>query len=242
MTSQPRPPFPSDYFKRIQGLWQSAQVDFSSFNRWGTYTERNPDLRVQTCGEHVLGIQVLAEIMIPLFARFYPSLDVSLLRQTILVHDMGEMCLKRDVPNGLKEHSHDIQEAHAFRELLVDVPPEVMLMWSDAFFLQFCLGEQEGHSEIDQTVMQRLAVTKRTEALVFDAIERWDYFQYIVECFLDHDDEFMLVHTMQRELEPFERLRRELSGFREFFCTDEIVEWYQKILLDTDVVLDPAYL
>lgn len=216
-------------WKHIRHVWGAGQKNLPEVVRWKKYRNVDPGVERQDSLMHSYSITLLGSMFVEML-RPYVDLDEALLVNALLIHDHGEGELQKDTHYIDKTSQGDVEEYHAFFERFKNLPPELLAKYQEAFLLQFALKEDERFPLDARVVMRELAVTRRNEALAFDAVERWDYVLYAIEQFEARGNKEILTQVLRHQVPHLRRLADELPGFRE-------TVWVQAIDRDAEAFL-----
>jgi hypothetical protein len=158
----------------------------------------------------------------------FVRLDQSLLSAAFKIHDFGEGELNRDIPQPEKTEDHDLQEYLAFCQRFKRLPKPVFEHFQRAFLLQFCLDFTDNFPDEAKEIMADLAKNKKMEALVFRAVEYWDYLLFALEQYAVNEDGVLLTILLKNHTGVLENLKKELPGFEQLFWTEKIQNWCAK--------------
>lgn len=78
--------------------------------------------------------------------------------------------------------------------------------------------------------MNSLSSYFATEAMIFQAIECWDYVLYAQEQYELLGNERILAQTLRNQIPQLESLARELPGFAKVIWTPEVRGWHMAFL------------
>jgi hypothetical protein len=143
-------------------------------------------------------------------AKSLLSLDHQLVMDAIKVHEDGEALLKRDVLLHNKTLSGHVDEYMAFKGMLVGNPDYITRM-RKAFLLQFVLDEgfEIPGDHNANFLLKKLRKDNQHEAMIFNLLERFDYYLYAVRAYDKVGDVVILVHVLRnnwRFLDSYSRL------------------------------------
>ncbi len=220
----------------------SLQHDLNGVQRWVRVTDPKPiqgpnlnDFRTrrpQTVTQHCVEAEEICNFFIVIFEPYLVargiSVDTELLRQAVRVHDFGEGSrahVGNDVILGDKQSSHDLEEYEYFVKFLDNTYPGLTVLRQQmirAFLLQFCLKD---HDLLPTEILLELREQKRTEALLFAAIETWGYLLYAMEQYQRYGNRAILADVIVRNTGSFCDLAELLPGFGEFIWTAEMQIW-----------------
>lgn len=219
--------FPDKFWNDCQAIWSDVQTSLKNVIRWTNRRKVMPGLRIQDCLQHSFSIGLLGDIVIIMLEPFV-RLDQSLLSTAFKIHDFGEGELNRDIPFPEKTEDHDLQEYLAFCQRFKRLPKSVFEHFQRAFLLQFCLDPTDNFPNEAKEVMADLAKSKKMEALVFRAVEYWDYLLFALEQYAVNEDAVLLTILLKNHTGAFKKLKTELPGFEQLFWTEEIQNWCAK--------------
>jgi hypothetical protein len=220
----------------------SLQHDLNSVQRWVRPEDGKTvfcrDLpvdglrRTQTVTQHCVEAEEICNFFIavlePYLAQQGISLDTELLRQAVRLHDFGEGSRARighDVILSDKKASHDVEEYEYFVKFLDNTYPGLTVLRQQmvrAFLLQFCLN---GHDLLPAEILTQLREQKRTEALLFMAIEKWGYLLYAMEQYQRYGNRTILADVISRNNMSYHAIAGSLPGFSEVCWTEEMQTW-----------------
>lgn len=244
----------------MQNWWTAMQIRPREIVRWSRFqsdqfiekeqarqlfeqSEPSAGIRRQSVLQHSYGLAVLFSYVFPLLVRHLSSagqlnLDMGLLFMAFLVHDQGEpLTANGDVQRNVKENSDDVAEWNAFAKTLEAVPDNVSFFQRRAFLLQFCLKSDEDREQfpaLARVALEDLKEKKRNEALVFQALELWDYLMYALEQAVELGNAKILYTIMKGDREKegdwdeYLALCDQLPGYREELMTEEVQAWLEE--------------
>ena len=206
--------------------WKHGQVHLPKVVRFTQYVGQNPRLRRQDTLAHVHGLALMCSIMLNRLSQHVPWLDKALFLQAVIVHDMGEGELGNDVIFLKKSSERDLEEYLAFKARFIPLGESDWMELQRAFLLQFADARSPCFPEEERAVMAELHRTKKYEAVLFSALESFDYLLYAAECFLDHGDGKVLYEVSGRQVPRLDEFAQRLPGFSEEVWTPQIRRWY----------------
>ncbi|MBP9802363.1 hypothetical protein KBC40_02125 [Patescibacteria group bacterium] len=189
--------------------------------------------RPQWVPQHLLEAQEICNLFIVIFRQHLQPFDEHLLREAVRVHDFGEAihCVQgHDVILANKRDEHDLDEWLYFTQYLERTYPNMQALQEEmkrAFLLQFCL---KGNSLLPAEIMEDLQNTRGTEALLFEAIERWGYLLYALEQWHAYQNRDVLLNVLGNNRSHFDRLSRDLPGFGEEIWEQEMKSFCAHIM------------
>jgi 5'-deoxynucleotidase YfbR-like HD superfamily hydrolase len=233
-TRPPLPPFPNAELLGIRQLWTELQTLLNSdaVLRWQSYSGLNGGIRDQNLLQHSYSIAMLGSYVVEKLRPFYPNLDLGFILKALLIHDIGEALLKRDVPYTEKSPMDDVDEYVAVKKALGGLPAELRAMYLEAFLLQFCLDTDKYRlfDEDAQETMRLLAATKQWESRVFSLIEHVDYLMFMVETYKAGND-YLLYHVLEStELGAWEGFRETIPRVEELVLGVETIAWFKEFM------------
>lgn len=214
---------------RIVDVWHSGQVLLPGVLRWSKYVERAEGARRQDSLQHSFSLTLLAKILIERL-RPHVTLDSELLLTAALVHDMGEGEIGQDTLYIDKSVERDLREYQAFVSRFTQLPNAELEAFCRAFLLQFALKSPKGFPPAACAIMDELARTRRTEALAFEALERWDYVLYALEQYRERENAMILVQTLRHQIPHLRALAIELPGFGTAIFNEGVYDWCLRFL------------
>lgn len=177
--------------------WLYCQTDLKKTTRWSKYVKSRKDgksvrsngIRRQNVAEHTLSKTVVFTMILPLLEKvFGNSVDFNLLTASIVNHDFGEGLRgdKYDVLAKDKTYLHDVEEYMLFMNFMKEsdfYDRVVELAFERSFLLQFALTSYGSFPIEAQKIMEKIRSDPRTRntAILFQIIEKWEYFFYAHE-------------------------------------------------------------
>ncbi|HVV15240.1 MAG TPA: hypothetical protein VHD55_02500 [Candidatus Paceibacterota bacterium] len=206
------------WIQDLMVTWVRPQVTLRKVVRWSKYRKRGT--RRQDTLQHTLSLLLFATWAFPLF-RPHVRFDESLLFRTLLLHDFGEgETQKGDTLYIDKTRGGDLAETAAFMERFGIV---IGQEGTKAFLLQFAKNaNQMGEF---RSILQGIKKKYPVECLLFDALERFDYFLYALEQYRELGKAKILVQVLRHQIPHFERLSRELPGFKQVLWRPDLAGW-----------------
>lgn len=208
---------------RVGGAKPAKSVELAAFE----------NRRAQVVPQHLLEAQEICNLFIVIFRQYLPPFDEHLLREAVRVHDFGEAIHHEqghDVILDNKRDEHDRDEYLRFIQYLEQVYPKMETLQREmkrAFLLQFCL---KGDPLLPVDIMEELKRHHRTEALLFEAIERWGYLLYALEQYRLYKNSTVLLNVIKNNRPSFNRLSKVLPGFAEEIWEQEMNHFCARIL------------
>ncbi len=109
----------------VMTIWRQSQVEMSQVKRWKLF--HYSGVRIQNNAEHTLGISLLGMMYFDLAHDYSAGIDQALVLSALLIHDISEGIMGRDIPSPQKTFQDDLSEYNAFVErfkfLGSDKPP-----------------------------------------------------------------------------------------------------------------------
>lgn len=220
-------------WNRIIDVWRSGQVQLPKVIRWSRFSKRAEPIREQNCLQHSYSLTVLVNIIIVKLSSFI-ALDESLLQRAALVHDHGEGELQSDVPYTQKTNEDDIHEYEAFCRRYGVLDRRSFEHFHRAFLLQF-VAKPEAVAKLPKDareIIGDLAQTRADEALLFSALERWDYVLYAIEQHQHLGNEFILAEVLGNQMPELDEYARRIPGFSQEIWTPGIRAWCVRFLAE----------
>ncbi len=168
--------------------------------RWSKYvlyengkSAEDNGIRRQNVEEHTLSKLLAFGMIMPLLLDkfekvFGRKIEYNLLWVCIVNHDFGEGLRKQkfDVLANDKKDSHDLEEYLLLMEFLDKSglkDPVIKNFFQKAFLLQFALTSHEVFPEDAKKIMKgiRENEVERNTAILFQILEKWEYFFYALE-------------------------------------------------------------
>jgi len=220
-------PFPKNHTAALVGVWTELQTLLQGVQRWGRFKGLGMEVREQDLVQHTLAITFLGATLIGRVRAHLPTIfDDRLVLTTLIVHDVGEALLKRDVSVTRKETSHDVAEYVAFCEFINKMPADMQLYYKTAFLLQFVLDENKWPLFDDdaQGILAELAATRHYEAVMFTITEHYDYIMFMIEHH-ENGNSYLLYEAMKTEIPIWPKLKKLLPAFGEIIFPPEVEAW-----------------
>ncbi len=210
--------------------WLTPQVGLDEVPRWKKYIDKDQGVRLQNSLQHSLSITILGSMMMARL-RPYGNIDSGFVVISLALHDVGEGILKKDTLYIDKTAEQDLNEYLAFRRHYEPLGNPVFPVLNEAFLLQFARKSPDIFPEDARQVMTHLAKYYLPEALMFDAVERWDYVLYAIEQYHKRGNEKILVQVLRTQAPLLDQLAKEISGFGEEIWTQEIGSWARAFVI-----------
>ena len=214
----------------LLNAWKTPQVGLDEVLRWKKYVDKDQGTRPQNSLQHSLSITILGSMVIEEL-RPYVEIDSGLLITCLAVHDVGEGILKKDTLYIDKTVEGDLEEYQAFRHQYEPLDRELFDRLHRAFLLQFALKNPRIFPGDAREIMAHLAEEFLLEALMFSAIEQWDYVLYAIEQYHDRGNEKILVQVLRSQIGPLNAFAEEIPGFKAKIWTPEISSWATSFLV-----------
>ncbi|KKR54371.1 MAG: hypothetical protein UT91_C0017G0005 [Parcubacteria group bacterium GW2011_GWA2_40_23] len=220
-------PFPKNDTDALVGVWTGLQTLLQGVQRWGRFKGLGMEVREQDLVQHTLAITFLGATLISRVRTHLPTIfDDRLVLTTLMVHDVGEAMLGRDVSVTLKGTAHDVAEYVSFCQFIDEMPADMQLYYKTAFLLQFVLDEAKW-SLFDadaQAIMAELAATRHYEAVMFKITEHYDYIMFMIEHH-EKGNSYLLYEAMKTEISVWPKLKKLLPAFGEIIFPPEVEGW-----------------
>jgi hypothetical protein len=210
--------------------WKTPQVGLDEVSRWSKYIDKDQGVRRQNSLQHSLSITILVPMMKARMRLDQPFLDWLLVMTALSVHDVGEGIIKKDTHYIDKTVEGDLAEYRAFRQRYEPLGDTLFDPLHRAFLLQFARKNPEIFPEDARQIMAGLAKDCFLEALMFDAIERWDYTLYALEQYHERGNEKVLVQVLRNNIAAIDYLIKNLLGFGANIWTREFDLWVKDFL------------
>jgi hypothetical protein len=212
-------------------VWLSIQTELSEVIRWGRHRASNPKLRVQSTDKHALSFIIVSKIALLHLDKYYGRhYDTFLLSTTIDLHDLPEGFLKRDITLREKVEQNDVDEYKAFKQKFQHLSPAVYEYLEYAYLIQFALKDSGLFPEDARKVMTEIRKDHMREAMLFRALEGWEYIFYAYEAYLDHKDAYILYDVVESQLKKLQHAARDIAGFRLEIFTKEFEDWCLEVI------------
>ncbi len=204
--------------QELVATWVRPQVTLPKVVRWSKYRKRGT--RRQDTLQHTLSLVFFAIQVLPKFRKYVKFNELFLL-QALIVHDFGEGETRGgDTLYIDKNHAVDLEEARAFVARYGVVIGEDL---TRAFLLQFAKNASQMEDFTD--ILRGLKKKYPIEGMLFDALERFDYFLYALEQYQTLGKAKILVQVLRNNAPHFERLSRELPGFKQVLWRPDLAGW-----------------
>lgn len=206
----------------FESVWHILQDGNSKVTRWEEYWDNNPNLFHQTNLHHMVSVQRLIHYFLGhISSQEHPTLNKEILLDGFMDHEDGEAVLQKDTLYHLKTSAGHLKELRAFnRRLVGDTHYKDRLR--RAFLLQF--AEDKKNNFPDEPSYQYLLDEVRKkypiEAMIFSAIERWDYFLYAHWMYREHRDVVLMYHVLYNQKAHLDRYLRDIKGFEMFWSPE----------------------
>lgn len=229
------PPFPESEALSVQRVWTILQTMMTGLYRWHRFNGLEVEIRQQDLLQHSYSITFLGTTLIERFRPFLPTtfFDDHLVLTTLLVHDVPEAILKRDVSLTKKGATDDVAEYATFCIFIEGLPADLQLHLKRAFLLQFALENEKWQYFDDEAwgIMNELSTTRRAEAIMFTIIEHWDYLMYMVEQY-EEGNAYLLYECLKREVPTWAQLNSLQPAFGQLLLTPELEAWFTNFRLE----------
>lgn len=198
------------------GPWLYCQTGMDKTLRWSKYVKyqngkpaRYNGIRRQNVAQHTLSkLTVFSMIMPSLKKIFGDMVDFDLLNSCIVYHDFGEPLRnqKYDILANDKKNSDDVAEYELFIKFLkksgMSVHTSTYNEIIKAFLLQFALTSYHEFDDGAKYTMSKILKNEveRNTAILFQIVEKWEYFFYAYEHKNKHPTIWNDVNERNREL------------------------------------------
>lgn len=198
----------------------TSQLILQKVRRWKSYK----GVRKQNDLQHSYSIAILAKIVIEKLNKYFVGFyfDKDIILTAFLVHDHGEGELKRDIQYGKKKDCDDLDEYYSFVERYKQLSGEVFTSFHNAYLLQYCIEGREDFPAEAREIMAWLKEKRYPEALIFEAVEVFEYILFALEQDKKGNHGQILRDVCKNQLPRMERLRIDLPGFKEEIWTEEV--------------------
>ena len=226
--------FPGQELLQVQQLWSQLQsvLNSDAVLRWQRFADHHGGIRDQNLIEHSYAITVLGTFVVEKLRPHFPNLDLGFILQALLIHDIGEALLRRDVSYIEKKATDDVDEYESVKSALSGLSPELRAMYLEAFLLQFCL-DTDKYSLFDaeaQETMRLLAASKQWEARVFNLIEHVDYMMFMLETYRAGNDYLLYQVLLSSEMAAWEGFRKMIPDVETLILGVGAKEWLQDFI------------
>ncbi len=208
-----------------------VERDLEKVRRWTNY-QTSSGSRSQTTLAHTASIQLVAQVVLEAERRHgIHEIDAAMVLGALAVHDIGEVVcaeIGHDVVYDQKTAASDAEELVAFNKLIETFPAHLRDMFLDHFLLQF-VDKNTNFDEKSRERIERLSTENRTEAAIFEAVERMDYLLYALHEYNTKGNLRILVHTLRRSHEKLRALSEILPGFATIYDS-EVTLWAERHL------------
>lgn len=215
------------FWPGIPQILQESQTIFKSIYRWDIYGD---NVRKQDDLQHSYSISLLVSIFVTKIDLYNRPIDRSLILDAFLVHDYGEGLLGRNICLTDKIRTDDLDEYRAFINRYSFLDQKVFDRFHRAYLLQYAIDEQRpDFPPIAQEIIASLRTNQIIEALIFRAVETWEYILYALEQHWN-GHETILTEVLGNTKQRISFLSDNLPGFKEAIWTKEIAEAFQESL------------
>lgn len=218
-------PFPGTVLETFFPIWLSAQKDLSKVIRWKPRLNdgiAKKGMRRQNVLQHTQSFSCFAGTVLIEINEYFikekgEQLDLLLLERAFKWHDHAEGLKHRDIIGPLKKDQDDVDEYLAFMEHVDKLAPVVKKEYQYAFLLQFALDGNKLFPEEAQEIVDELKETRYFEAMLFKALEKFEYIFYPIEMRKKH--KYLLTWLLRGILPRMQNCAKEIPGFREVVFT-----------------------
>ncbi len=204
----------------VADILLTSQLILQKVWRWKSYE----GVRRQNDLQHSYSITILAKILVEKLNKYFDGFcfDKDIIITAFLVHDHGEGELKRDIQYGKKKNCDDLDEYYSFVERYKQLGEEVFSSFHYAYLLQYCIEGRKEFPVEAQKIMAWLKENKYPEALIFEAVEVFEYILFALEQDKKGNNKEILLDVCKNQLPRMEKLARDLPGFKEEIWTEEV--------------------
>ena len=214
-------PFPQSDTAELVHIWSELQTLLKGIKRWKRFKGLGMKVRQQDLVQHSLSMTLLGASLVEKAQSDLPT--------TLVIHDVGEAILGRDVSVTLKGVAHDVAEYEAFRRFTRKLPMDLCLFYRKAFLLQFALDEEKWpHFDSSaQDLLRHLSAERHYEAVMFMVTEHYDYLMFMLE---HHKagNAYLLYEAMQTEVPVWPRLKQLLPAFGTIIFPQHVEDWFME--------------
>jgi 5'-deoxynucleotidase YfbR-like HD superfamily hydrolase len=212
--------------------------------RWKKYVEHGatPENDLQ----HTFSASLLAILIIETFRKEVPEFkfDAYAVLRCVVLHDMGEI-KEQDTHYVDKTPESDLNEVASFASMLKTFDSELADALLTGYLLQFATPSSKLSSGkvVDKSLraqLQKLSEKQHTEALIFEAIERYGYLVYAYREYKLRNDIEILVQVLRNQRPRLHWLAQALPAFSRRFYTPALDEAVGR-LLETNQELYPEF-
>lgn len=221
-----------DFHQDLESVWSgindvllTSQIILRKVYRWSRFS----GVRKQNVLQHSYSVVILAKIMVEKLDK-YVALDKELILTSFLVHDHGEGELIRDICYDNKKTIDDLDEYLAFIKRYGQLDKNVFSAFNRAYLLQYCLSEKNDFPLEAQEIMKEMRVENHLEALIFEAVEVWEYLLYSLEQDKKSNNKIILHDVYKTHIERMEQLSNEILGFKEEIWTKKVSDLFHVYL------------
>ena len=218
---------PTKEIKRLLQLLCDWQEKLIPIQRWTNFLahETGTNVRVQNDLQHSYAMTLLAMFVLGKIKEGN-ALDEELILECVVMHDLGEAYLGRDILYSHKSSQTDAEEYVAFSKSIEKLDDISRYDLERAFLLQFCLdADYEAFPEYARDIMAELKANKSREALVFAAVEHFDYFMFELENYRK-GNEYLFYHTTGK-CDVWEKLIQQFPDLAKIM-PPEILNWIKE--------------
>lgn len=206
--------------------------------RWKKYVTRGatPENDLQ----HTFSASLLAVLIVEALRKDTPGLkfDAYVVLSCVVLHDMGEA--KVDDTHYIdKTAEGDLREANAFASMIGNLEPLLADALLTAYLVQFAspssrLRQAGAPNGSIATRVQQLSDKFQTEALIFEAIERYGYLLYAYREYHLRGDIEILVQVLRNQRTRLQSLAHALPAFGRHFYTSVLDEKIDHLLRENE--------
>lgn len=204
-------------FTALIDVWSRPQITLPKVVRWSKYVKRGT--RRQDTLQHTFSGLLFVTWLIPRL-RKHVRFKEYLVLHAFALHDVGEGEIGADTLYVDKTAAGDEAEATAFLSRYQDVLGSEAVT---AYLLQFARKAEQ--MPMYKARLNEIACAFPTEALIFEAVERFDYLLYAFEQYLTRRKTKILVRILRNHWSRLEELADCIPGLRDVLWMDEIASW-----------------
>ncbi len=212
------------------GRWMDIQKHHQHIVRWGAYGVNNPELFSQSNLHHISSTVSLMVFYITKLFPYAPYMDPMLLLMANILHEDGEMLLRKDVLFDQKTDACDHAEFKTFFKSIGSDPSDPRLQ---PFLLQFVTKSEIVMTWDDPapSIMMELIKHYQYEGKVFNALERMDYLYYALGFgYQTAGDVVITNHVLRNQVPKLDEYAQSIRGFAKEVWTPELSVWSHQFM------------
>lgn len=213
-------------FGHMHHVWCIAQEGGHEVTRWNGWREENPELHLQNLFQHQLSFLHLVNIMLMRVRACGGQLDEALVLRSVLVHDVAETIIRRDMAAPQKKGVNDLQEYLAFKEHFQGLGDIEWRELQENFLLQTAIKNDPCFPDDARDVMSWLMRNHRQEAYFFYGMEGLDYLHTAYRGTCEDGIDHMIYEIANGHLGRLEEVSRQVVGFSEGVWTAEVQAYF----------------